>query len=86
MAVAVKLEIVAAPATATMTPALQNKLTHIFGNSAHNFSGLLNSFSGNQVNAYNALLSAARKVVQAQNLTGTFDSVKNPIIGTCQRQ
>jgi len=63
-----------------ITPAIQNSMNHIFGKTAHNFSGLLKSYGGDQFKAYNAIVNSAQKMVDAKKLTGTFDSVKNPLV------
>ena len=56
----------AAPAAPAIQQGAQrispNKLHHIFGRSIHNLSGFLNSFGGNQSNAYNAVQNALNKL------------------------
>jgi len=77
---AVKTATTTANATSKITPAIQNSMNHIFGKTTHNFSGLLKSYGGDQFKAYNAIVNSAQKMVDAKKLTGTFDSVKNPLI------
>ncbi|MCL2103569.1 MAG: hypothetical protein FWH21_00710 [Kiritimatiellaeota bacterium] len=75
---------VAGATAATVNTATQaidpNKLNHVFNNAGHNITSFLNSFGGNQTQAYNAIVNASQNVVTANNLTGIFDSMKNPIV------
>ena len=55
-------------------------MNHILGNVGHNLTGLLNSFGGNQFNAYNSIVNAAQRMVDLNKLTGVFHSVNNLLI------
>ena len=57
-----------------------NKLHHVFDKAGHSITPLLNSFGGNQGQAYHAIANAAQNAVTANNLTGVFDSMKNPLV------
>ena len=52
-----------------------NKLNHIFGKSEHNLGDFLNSYNGNQTDAFKALLKATQNYVQSNNITGTFKDI-----------
>lgn len=49
-----------------------NDLSHIFGQAKHNMSGVLKSFNGNQVEAYQAIQSATQRVVRENGINGVF--------------
>jgi uncharacterized membrane protein len=55
-----------------------NKLNHIFNNASHKLSGFLNSFGGNQTNAFNAV----QKAIDKLHLTaGVFNQIAVTVNG-----
>ncbi len=52
-----------------------NKLHHIFGKKEHNLDKFLDSYGGNQVNAYNGLLNATQEYIERNNIIGTFKDI-----------
>ncbi len=58
-----------------------NKLKHIFGQERHKLKGLLDSFSGNQMNAYSAVEQAAQEYATMNNLTSVLNEFSVVVSG-----
>ena len=74
MALAAKLGLIAGAGGTAASTVDPNKLNHIFGKAQHNLSGFLNSFAGNQTNAYNAFYRAAQEFVTRNNISGVINA------------